>query len=404
MSLLTQGSSYQKVCEVAEQVRHGLRAHLEDLDLVLRRGGEQRLRRLGRELAAGRAARRARPRLTTAREPERAVAEVDRRRHPPGVRARRRRGRRRSRGSRRPARRGRPRRPGRPPPAARAPAAPSAVAADRAAGAVGEDVDRARREVCAGEQREEVGEVRRRPEGVVDVARVAQEVLRRRPGEEHDDRVPPGEVRGSAPPAPRRARPWCWRRGRRRGRPCDRLAAERGVDLGEPGRRLGVAGSPTGRRLRHALEMDERPVAGRLRRPLAELVERRVLVADPERRRAEVQPPVRRDRVDRGRRAARPAAGSSRRRPRSGCRSPARRRRRASPVPSSWNRSGAGISRIGGWCKTKKVTTAAATTARTARMRRTGIPPSCGCGSGGSLGRTRLRWEQGINTKFQNPD
>ena len=67
------------------------------------------------------------------------------------------------------------------------------VAPDGAAGAVGEDVDPLGGGAL-GEQRDQVGEMGRGTDGAVDVARVAQEILRRRPGEEHDDRLAPGEM------------------------------------------------------------------------------------------------------------------------------------------------------------------------------------------------------------------
>jgi hypothetical protein len=148
-----------------------------------------------------------------------------------------------------------------------------------------------------GEQRQQVGEVRRRPEGVADVARVAQEVLGRRPDVEHHDRVPPGEVRDLR---------------RLAGGALDRRVGavdvdehvaggppgERSVDRRQPGGRLGrrLGSGGQGRRLVHPLEMHKRPVVAGAGRPLDQLVERRAF-AEPGRGGAEVQLPVRRDGV-----------------------------------------------------------------------------------------------------------
>ena len=109
--------------------------------------------------------------------------------------------------------------------------------------------------------------------------------------------------------------------------------------------------------------MDERPVVGARRSTTRGAGRASSLVADPQRGGAEVQPPVRRDRVDAvvARPDRQPVGGveeldAAVGRPAGATPKPAR--------PPSWNSSGAGISRIGGWWKTKKAVTPAATTSR----------------------------------------
>ena len=151
-----------------------------------------------------------------------------------------------------------------------------------------------------GEQVEELGEVRGAAEGGLDVARVAQEVLGGRPGVEDDHRLAAGEV---------------LELGRLAGGALDggvgavdidedvAAAARRegGVDLGEEGAGSARRASPWGRVAASA--MRSRWMNGRSEVPAPVVHSRswsRVvgLVADPERRGAEMQPAVGGDGVE----------------------------------------------------------------------------------------------------------